>query len=73
MMLLCLSLLHVYNSPVIKTIHYTINITFTEVELFAIRYGLNQASCLANIKCIVVITDSIHAAKKIFDPFIYPY
>jgi len=26
-----------------KTIHHTINITLTEAELFATRYGINQA------------------------------
>jgi len=65
--------IHIHNSPVIKTIHHTINITFTKAELFAIRCGLNQASHLANIKHIVIITDSIHAVKKIFDSSIHLY
>ena len=34
--------IHTYNSPVIKTIHYTTNIISTEAELFAIRYRINQ-------------------------------
>ena len=38
-----ISHIHTYNSPVIKTIHYVINVTSTEAELFAIRYELNQA------------------------------
>ena len=67
--------IHVYNFPIIKTIHHTINVTFTKAELllFTIRCGLNQASYLANIKCIVIITDSIHVVKKIFNSFIHLY
>jgi len=38
-----------------------------EVELFAIRCGINQACIKENMSKIIVITDSIHAAKKIFD------
>jgi len=55
--------IHIYNNLVIKTLHYTVNITSTEAELFAIRCGINQATQLANINHIVVIMDSIHAAK----------
>ena len=65
--------IHVYNSSVVKTIHYAIDIISTKVELFAIRYDLNQASHLANIECIDVITNSIHTAKKIFGSSIHPY
>ena len=64
---------HIHNSSVIKIIYYTINITSTKAELFAIRCGLNQAIQLSNIECIVVITYSIHVAKKIFDSLIHPY
>ena len=65
--------IHIHDSPVIKTIYHTVNITFTEAELFVIRCGLNQATQLTNIEQIVVITDSIYATKKIFDSSIYPY
>ena len=65
--------IHVHDSPIIKTIHHAVNVTFTEAELFAIRCGLNQAIQLSNIECIVVITYSIHVAKKIFDSLIHPY
>ena len=34
--------IHIYNNSVIKTLYHTINITFTEVKLFAIRYSINQ-------------------------------
>ena len=64
---------HIHNSSVIKIIYYTINITSTKAELFAIRCGLNQATQLTNIKHIIVITNSIHIAKKIFNLFVYPY
>ena len=70
-----MSITHIYvhNFPVVKTIYHTINITFTEAELFAIKCGLNQAIQLTNIEYIFVITNSIHAAKKIFNLFIYSY
>ena len=70
-----MSIAHIYvhNSPIVKTIHHAINITSTKAELFAIRCGLNQASHLANIEYIVVITDSIHVVKKIFGLFTHPY
>ena len=64
---------HIYDSPIIKTIYYAVNITSTKAELFVIRYRLNQAIQLSNIKYIVVITDSIHAVKKIFDLSIHLY
>ena len=64
---------YIHDSSVIKTIYHAINITSTEVELFAIRCGLNQATWLTNIEHIIVITDSIHAAKKIFDSSIHSY
>ena len=33
--------IHVYDKPVIKTLHYAVNVMTTEAELFAIRYGIN--------------------------------
>jgi len=65
--------IYIYNFSIIKIIHYTINVIFTKAELFTIRCSLNEASHLANIKCIVVITDSIHVVKKIFNSSIHPY
>jgi len=64
---------HIHDSPVIKTIYHAVNITSTKAKLFTIRCELNQAIQLSNIECIVVITDSIYAAKKIFDLLIHPY
>ena len=64
---------HTYEFSVIKTIHYTINVISTEVELFAISYGLNQAIWLTNIEHIIIITDFIQAAKNIFNSSIHLY
>ena len=47
--------------------------TSTEAELFAIRYGINQACTINNVSKIVVVTDSIHVAKRIFDCDAHPY
>jgi len=65
--------IHTHDKPIIKTIYHVVNITSTEAELFAIRCGINQLSCLNYIFKIIVITDSIHAAKRIFDLSIHPY
>ena len=46
---------------------------FTEAELFAIRCSINQGTCLSNVNWIVVVTDSIHAARRIFDSSLYSY
>jgi len=64
---------HVHDSPVIKTIHHIVNVTSTKAELFAVRCGINQATHLPNINQIVVITDFIHVAKRIFDSSLHPY
>jgi len=65
--------IHVYETLVVKMIHHAINVISTEAKLFTIRYGLNQATQLTNIKCIVIITDFIHVAKRIFDFSIHSY
>jgi len=65
--------IHTYKKPLIKTIHHTVLVTSTEAELFAIRYNINQAMNLNNIAKIIVVTDSIHAARKIFDSSVHPY
>ena len=69
------SIAHIYihNNPVIKTLYHTVNITSTKAELFAIRYGINQATQLDNINCVVVIMDSLYATKQIFDSSVYLY
>jgi len=63
--------IHTYNKPLIKTIHHTVNIISMEAELFAIRCSINQAMCIDNISKIIVIMDSIHVVKRIFDPSVH--
>ena len=64
--------IHIYNKPIIKTLHHAINIISSKAEFFAIRCGINQATYLYGISKIIVITDSIHAVKKIFDLSSHP-
>jgi len=59
--------IHVHNKLIVKILHHAINITSTEVEFFAIRCSINQVLYLQNISKIIVVTNSIHVAKKIFD------
>ena len=64
--------MHILNHPLIKTCHHAVFVTSSEAELFTIRCGINQASSKECISKIIVITDSIHVAKKIFDPSSHP-
>ena len=64
--------IHVHNKPIVKMLHHAINIMSTEAEFFTIRCGINQASHLQNISKIIVVTNSIYTAKKIFDPSSHP-
>ena len=59
---------HILNYPFIKTLHHVTFVTSPEAELFAIRCSINQALFKENISKIIVFTNSIHVAKKIFDP-----
>jgi len=68
-----ISHIHSFNRPIIKTVHHASFVTSTEAELFAIRCGINQASAIDNASKIVVVTDSIHVAKRIFDYDAHPY
>ena len=62
-----------HNSLVIKTIYHAVNITFTKAKPFAIRCELNQAIQLTNIKYIIIIIDSMHTTKNIFDLSVHLY
>jgi len=68
-----ISHIHIHNHPLIKMVHHAVYITSTEAELFAIRCGINQACSRNNISKIIIVTDSIHAAKKIFESSPHPY
>jgi len=62
------SISHVH---ITKTLHHTVNVMSIEAEFFTIRCGINQATNSIGISKIIVITDAIHAARKIFDPLSY--
>ena len=68
-----ISHIHFFNKPVIKTKHRAINITTTKAELFAIWCGINQAVANSDVNHIVVVTDSLHTAKRIFDFSVHSY
>ena len=69
------SILHIYltNHLMTKMVHHTAFVTSTEAELFVIRCSINQVCNKENVSKIIVVTDSIHVAKKIFDakPHLY--
>jgi len=68
-----ISHIHSMNSPLTKTVHYALFVTSTEAELFAIRCSINQACSKDNVLKIIIVTDSIHATKKIFDSNSHPF
>ena len=65
--------IHIHDKPIIKMLHYTMNVMSTEAELFIMRCDINQAINTNNILRIIVITDFLYIAKKIFDPLLHPY
>jgi len=65
--------IHVRDKPITKTLHHALNVMSTEAELFAIRCGINQATINSEISKIIVVTDSIHVAKRIFNPSSHPF
>jgi len=65
--------MHIPNRPLSKTRHHSAFVTSTEAELFAIRCSINQASLIDNISKIIVVTDFIHTARKIFNISPHPY
>jgi len=68
-----ISHIHIRDQPLVKMVHHAAFITSTEVEPFAIRCRINQACNKESISKIIVITDSIHVAKKIFNNKSHPY
>ena len=68
-----ISHIHLANQPLIKTVHYASFVTSTEAKLFAIRCGINQACSIENVSKIIIVMNSIHAAKKIFNSESYPF
>ena len=65
--------IHYYNKPVIKTMHRVINVTTTKAELFAIHCGINQAVANSDINHLVIITNSLHTTKRIFNSLVHLY
>ena len=62
------------NNTIIKqTRAQTMNIIFVEAELMAIHSGLISTMEKQNVHEIIVITDSIIVAKKIFKSHIGPF
>ena len=68
-----ISHIHIQNNPITKTLHHVVYVTSTEAELFAIRCGINQAMNCNDISKIIVVTNSIHVTRKIFNPLFHLY
>ena len=68
-----ISHIHSFNKLIIKTLHKAINVTTAKAELFTIRCSINQAVADPCTKHIIVITNSLHIARKIFDLSTHSY
>ena len=68
-----ISHIHIHNKMVIKTLYHVVNVMTTKAKLFIIRCSINQVTNLNSINKIVIITDSIHATKKVFDSSSHSY
>ena len=70
-----ISIAHIYSysNIVKKTLYYTANVTLTKAELFAIKYGINQAIQVLDVSYIIIITNAIYVAQHIFDSTIHSY
>ena len=69
------SIAHIYsfNNLLKKILHYVINNTSTETELFVLRYRLDQVVQILDFSHIIVIIDVLYVAQKIFNMTLYPY
>ena len=65
--------IHICNKDIIKIIHHTVNVLSTEAKLIAIRCGINQATNIFGISKFIVITNSLHVSRRIFDLSLHPY
>jgi len=68
-----ISYIHTFNNPIIKTVHHVVHVIGTEAELFAIRCSINQALKFDNVSKVIVITNSIHTVKKIFESTVHSF
>ena len=59
-----ISHIHTHNNSITKTIHHAVHVTSAKVELFTIRCSINQTLNYDSISKIIIVTDSIHTAKK---------
>ena len=64
--------IHICDRPIVKILHHTVNVTSMEAELFAIRCSINQAANSQGISKIIIVTDLIHLAKRIFNSLSHP-
>jgi len=59
------SVSHIYGEQdiIAKTVHYAINITSTEAELFTIRYDINHVTQMQDIIYIIIIIYQVHPSR----------
>ena len=68
-----ISHIHIANHSLTKIVYHASFVTSTEAELFARRCDINQACSNEVISKIIIVTDSIHTARKIFNSSSHPF
>jgi len=68
-----ISYMYIANHSLTKTVYHAAFVTSMEAELFTIRCGINQACIKENMSKVIVVTNSIHTAKKIFNSKSHPF
>ena len=68
-----ISHIHFFDNTLKKTLYHAINVMPMEAKLFTIQCNINQIVQIQHALYIIVIANTIHTAKKIFDPSIYLY
>jgi len=68
-----ISHIHIHNKQIIKIVYHVVNVMTTKAELFTIRCGISQATNLQDIRKTVVIMDSIHSTRKVFNYISHPF
>ena len=65
--------MHIHNCFITKILYHAVHVTSTKAELFAIRCSINNTIHHKDISKIIVITNAIHVAKRIFNLLSHPY
>ena len=64
---------HLEQNIIAKTIYHAVNVTTTKAERFVIKCGINQVVQVQGTDHIIVIINTIHSVRCIFDFLSHSY